>query len=395
MGISFFFMILVLLGIGPLIAGIALILTARTRGKGHPACGRCGYDVTGSIGTVNRCPECGGTFTEVGVLPAGARRSRPMFWGGVMLLLFPLLNFGLFLGIPAVLSYRQLTANQQAVVAQQIAVAQQQALIQAQASQQAVPNQPQQQPNTPPESAQQPQAEIRTQDILIGGDEHKRYVLIGPAADAKTPDGGWKLLVVFPGGAGCGDFLPFVKRLAEKAMPDGVLVAMAVAPKWRDDEKRVVWPTRGLPDEKMQFPAEEFAEAIVNDAKAHAPIDERHIYALGWSSGGPAVYATLMQEKTAFDGAFVAMSVFKPQQLPPPANAAGRAFYILHSPQDMIAMHFPESARDQLRDAGARTQLDTYTGGHGWHGDVNGQVRRGLSWLIEQTNRTAKDPDRP
>jgi predicted esterase len=75
------------------------------------------------------------------------------------------------------------------------------------------------------------------------------------------------------------------------------------------------------------------------------------------------------------------MSVFKPEQLPRLENGKGKAFYILHSPQDFIKMSFPESARDQLAAAGAKTKLATYEGGHGWKGDVFGNIRAGMDWL--------------
>jgi predicted esterase len=110
-------------------------------------------------------------------------------------------------------------------------------------------------------------------------------------------------------------------------------------------------------------------------------LDEKHIYALGWSSSGPPVYATAMRAKTPLTGAFVAMSVFKPEECPPAANAKGRAFYILHSPQDFIQMRFPQAAQKALSAAGAKVKLTTYPGGHGWHGDPQKMIRTGVTWL--------------
>ena len=40
------------------------------------------------------------------------------------------------------------------------------------------------------------------------------------------------------------------------------------------------------------------------------------------------------------------MSVFKPDQLPPLANAEGRAYFILHSPDDFIPIRMTHEARD-------------------------------------------------
>ena len=52
--------ILLLLLLLPIIAGVILIIMSRRRSKGYPACGKCGYDVSGTLGTTTaRCPECG------------------------------------------------------------------------------------------------------------------------------------------------------------------------------------------------------------------------------------------------------------------------------------------------------------------------------------------------
>ncbi len=67
------FVLLLPLGIF-LAIGVLLLLRSRPRGPGHPACGKCGYDVSGSVGSVTRCPECGSFFTEVGILPPRPRR---------------------------------------------------------------------------------------------------------------------------------------------------------------------------------------------------------------------------------------------------------------------------------------------------------------------------------
>ena len=78
------------------------------------------------------------------------------------------------------------------------------------------------------------------------------------------------------------------------------------------------------------------------------------------------------------------MSVFKPDQLPDLKRAKDKLYYILHSPEDKIPIRFAEAARDQLAEAGAKTKLQTYEGGHGWHGDVYGNIRAGIEWLEQQ-----------
>lgn len=223
-----------------------------------------------------------------------------------------------------------------------------------------------------------------------GGNEHMRYRLYG--SDADSPEYGYKLIVVLPGGDGSDDFRFFVGEIQEQALPEGYLLAQLIAPVWDPNQpERVVWPTQGLKWPTMQFSTEQFIEAVIDDIAETHELNERHIYALGWSSGGPPVYATAMQEQTRLSGAFVIMSVFHPQQYSPAENAKGRAFYILHSPDDFIAMRFPEQAVQTLTAAGASATLQTYDGGHGWHGDVFGMIRHGIEWL-EQAGQSPKAP---
>lgn len=84
----------------------------------------------------------------------------------------------------------------------------------------------------------------------------------------------------------------------------------------------------------------------------------------------------------ARNGPFVAMSVFKPAILPPLANARGRAFFLLQAPDDRVTPYFyAKAAKMQLGEAGARVTLSDYDGGHGWQGDVFGNIRSGIEWL--------------
>lgn len=32
---------------------------------------------------------------------------------------------------------------------------------------------------------------------------------------------------------------------------------------------------------------------------------------------------------------------------------------------------------------GAKINLNTYQGGHGWHGNVYGRIKTGMNWLVE------------
>lgn len=79
----------------PLIGGIVLIMMSKRKGKGYPACGRCGYDVSATLGTTSaRCPECGGEFAVVGVLPPVTPTRRWPLTVGVLLVVFPITCVG-------------------------------------------------------------------------------------------------------------------------------------------------------------------------------------------------------------------------------------------------------------------------------------------------------------
>jgi predicted esterase len=116
----------------------------------------------------------------------------------------------------------------------------------------------------------------------------------------------------------------------------------------------LVWPTRLNPVAKMEFTTEEFVAAVIADAAKKHKLDPRAVFTLSWSSSGPAAYAIALQDKTPVTGSLVAMSVFKPDSLPPLAKAKGRPFYILHSPDDKVCpFRMAEAARDELTKAGA------------------------------------------
>ncbi|GIK17492.1 MAG: hypothetical protein BroJett003_24560 [Planctomycetota bacterium] len=149
---------------------------------------------------------------------------------------------------------------------------------------------------------------------------------------------------MLPGGDGGADFAPFVGDIARQALPEGYLVAQLVAPQGSAAQKdSVVWPTKGLPSPGMTFTTEDFIEAVVRDVKKRMPVDARHVFAMGWSSGGPPVYAAALRARTPLTGAFVAMSVFKPAQMPE-LHVKDRAVYVMHSPTDFIPMRFAEEA---------------------------------------------------
>ncbi|TVQ54426.1 MAG: hypothetical protein EA377_05545, partial [Phycisphaerales bacterium] len=205
---------------------------------------------------------------------------------------------------------------------------------------------------------------------VAAGHEQMRYLQHGPGEDVEPPDDGFKLLLVLPGGDGGGDFAPFLSRVHSHSLDDTWILAQMIAPVWSEDQpNQIVWPTSFLRWPTMEFTTEAFIDAVVADVQQRHAVDQQHIYALGWSSGGPPVYAAAMREETALRGAFVAMSIFREHQCPPAKHARERSFYLLHSPDDFIAMDFPHEAKRVLREAGARVTLVEYEGGHGWRGD--------------------------
>ena len=227
-------------------------------------------------------------------------------------------------------------------------------------------------------------AHIPAQDLRAGGDQDKRYLLIGSCPDTPTPANGFRLLIVMPGGHGGPDFHPFIKRIYKNVLSNDYLLAQVVAPEWNPNQGRsLVWPTETNRWPSMRFSTEELINAVIGDIEQKHKIDAGYIFTLTWSSSGPAAYAISLQPDTRVTGSFVAMSVFKPAELPPLDRAAGHAYFILHSPQDFIPIRMAEEARDVLGKNEAAVQLVTYEGGHGWRGDVYGNLRRGIRWLEE------------
>lgn len=120
-GVSILLVYLILM-LMMVVAGVLLIVFSRSRGTAYPSCGRCGYDVSGSIGSVTRCPECGRDFTEVGILPPRRKRNPFMIGAGVVLIVLPLGCFGSTL-LFARAATVQATGARRAATAQQAAAA--------------------------------------------------------------------------------------------------------------------------------------------------------------------------------------------------------------------------------------------------------------------------------
>jgi predicted esterase len=225
---------------------------------------------------------------------------------------------------------------------------------------------------------------ISAKDYFANGNSNQHYWLIRKAGSTNPPAAGYRLLLVLPGGDGGPDFRPFVQRICKNALPDNFLVAQLIAPKWDAAQwEQLVWPTEKNRYPAARFTTEEFIAAVVKEVQGQHPVASNGVFTLSWSSSGPAAYAASLDARCQVAGSFVAMSVFKPEQLPDLGAARGRSYYLYQSPKDFIPFRMVEDARDRLTANDARVRLQTYEGGHGWHGDVYGAIRTGIAWLEE------------
>ena len=221
--------------------------------------------------------------------------------------------------------------------------------------------------------------------IALHKDPNRAYRIVGLNPQQTPLPNGYKLLVVLPGGDGSDDFRWFVRRLKKYAVPNDMLVAQIIAPRWTDWQAReLVWPTRPNPFYGMKFPTEQLIEDVITDVRRQTRIAPEQIYALAWSSSGPAVYTALATPRSSLRGAFMAMSVFRPGELPDPALFKGKRLFLYHSPQDFIQIQQARDAEQFARAHGAQAQFREYQGGHGWTGDTYGDIRAGLDWLTEK-----------
>lgn len=232
--------------------------------------------------------------------------------------------------------------------------------------------------------------ELPIQDLRAEKDPRKRYVVIGPRRKAKEPADGWKALFVLPGGDGGKDFHGFVKNIAKSAFADDYVVVQLVSVKWRPDQV-VIWPSEAVKEKAAEFTTEDFFRAVYKEVAKARRLDPRCCFTLSWSSGGPPSYRLALMDKTPVTGSYVAMSVFKPAEIPPLERAKGRAFFLDHSPEDATCpFKQAEEARDALKKAGAKVDFATYEGGHGWHGDFWGRLKKGREFLEKNAVRPPK-----
>ena len=239
-------------------------------------------------------------------------------------------------------------------------------------------------------------ADVPSQDVRVDDNDKMRYFLIGPDLEAEAKERKKvkprKLLLVLPGGSGSADFEGFVRRIWKNALSEKYVVAQLVAPVW-SEEQEIVWPTKKNTTGGMKFTTEEFLDAVLLDVESKVEIDPAHIYTLSWSSGGPAVYAWSVTKGTRATGHFVSQSVFRPEWMPSLKGAKGVPYYLHQSRQDEVTLfHFAEKAKAALEKKGAEVELVEYEGGHGWHGNVYGDMRAGIAWLERKHAKARKKP---
>ena len=225
-------------------------------------------------------------------------------------------------------------------------------------------------------------ADVKALDLTANSDPKQRFALIGLDEQQPAPKPGYGLLLVLPGGDGGVDFHAFIKRIHKHAVPKGYLTAQLVAPVWtKAQAESLVWPVEKNTIQQAKFTTEQFIRNVVEEVAGKVKLDRKRVFTLTWSSSGPAGYAASLEQKTPVTGTFVAMSVFKREHLPSLKAAKHHPYFILHSPEDFIPIKFAEDARDQLQQKQAKVQLKTYPGGHGWQGNVYGNIREGLEFL--------------
>ena len=243
--------------------------------------------------------------------------------------------------------------------------------------------------------AQDDVAGVVSEERFAGQDKNKRYFLIGGGERAKAPVAGFGLVIVLPGGDGGTGFSAFVKRIYKKSLPEEYLLAELVAVKWTD-KQQVVWPSKKSAAEKQGFSTEEFIEAVVKDIRAKYRLNNNHIFTLSWSSGGPAAYSYSLQKEQSATGSFIAMSVFKPENLGPLEHAKGHAYFIFHSPTDTTCpISMAEAAAEALKKNGATVKLQKYGGGHSWPSYPYGRIASGIRWLEENAGEAEAGAGEP
>lgn len=236
-------------------------------------------------------------------------------------------------------------------------------------------------------------ADIPAFDLRAEGDHDKRYLLLGTGLQSATPSGqiatttpppgGFKLLLVLPGGDGSADYNAFVRRVAKRVLGSDYVVAQPVAKAWSAQQsKQIVWPTRTHPWPGMRWTTEDFAAAVIRDTARRLPINPSQVYVLGWASGGPAAYAIAADKQVPVRGAFLALSVYPRNDVSDVSGTKNRRIFLLHPTQAPVApLADARRAAAELNAAGAVAELVPYAGGYGLPRGLYDHLNRGVRFL--------------
>lgn len=210
----------------------------------------------------------------------------------------------------------------------------------------------------------------------------QRYFYFRPRKEGEVGEMGYGLIVVLPGGRGDASQRPYYGNVYLNSVPYGFVMAQLVAVKWTPEQK-VIWPSKYIPAEGMQFTTSEFVDAVITDVERRVEIDPRHVYLMGASSSGQSVYGSAVSNPR-ISGALVVASVFTKQLLPSLQGAKGKRFFLYQSPDDDVTrFHFAEAAATALRGHGAEVLLYSYPGGHNptWPNNSLGVYGYAFHWL--------------
>ena len=131
----------------------------------------------------------------------------------------------------------------------------------------------------------------------------------------------------------------------------------------------------------MKFATEELVDDVLKDVASKVKLDRDYRFTLTWSSSGTVGYLLSLEKKYAVTGSLIAMSVYKPDQLPSRKGGQKKPYYLLHSPTDFIPIAMAEQAEQDLSKNRAKVKLQRYEGGHGWPPTVYRELQEGVAWL--------------
>jgi predicted esterase len=238
--------------------------------------------------------------------------------------------------------------------------------------------------------AQEISPKVSVQEKQVGTNSQQKYFLI-EHKDTNDTNKLRGLVLILPGGPGTKEFLPFCANvLTLYGIPEEFVVAELIAPEWRKDENRIVWPGDLFADSLAKFTSEEFITAVIKDVSDRRKIDERFVFTFGWSSSGHVLYsASLSNNKVR--GSVIAMSRFLPQRLGDLDRARGKSYFLYHSPDDQTCpFREAQLAEQTLKSHGANVKLASYPGGHGWVPNTYycDRIKEGIQWLRQMNSNT-------